>query len=71
MRSRRWRSSGAGGLCRSFEVEPLGHNPVASKGVGSKMVEEAGASGQQIQGRETPGDRQLTPPSSISGLKAS
>ena len=71
MRLRRRPSSGVGVLCRNFELEPLGHDPATSKGVGSKMAEEVGASGHQIRGRATPQVLLVTAPSSISGLKAS
>ena len=62
--------SGAGGLCRSFELGPLG-NDHASKEVGSKMAEGEGAAGRQIQGISTSEDRQLTAPYSISEIRAS
>ena len=44
-RLRRQTSSVVGGFCRNFELKPLGHNLVASKGVGSKMEEVVGAAG--------------------------
>ena len=70
-RSRRRPSAGAGGLCRSFELEPLGHGHAISKGVGSKMAERAVTDGRQSRGQTTPEDHRLTAPSSIYGLKAS
>ena len=69
-RSRRQLLSGAGGLCHSFELGPLG-NDHASKEVGSKMAEGAGAAGLQIQGRSMPEYCQLTAPYSIYGIRAS
>ena len=60
-----------GGLCRNFELEPLGHNLAASKGVGSNMAEVEGAASCQSQGQATPEGSRLTVPSSVSVIEAS
>ena len=60
-----------GGLCRNFELEPLGHDLSASKGVGSNMAEGAVAAGRQSRGQDTPVGSRLTVPSSVSAIEAS
>ena len=62
-RSRRWPSSGAGGLHHSFELGKLGHGHASSREVEYNMAEGAGSAVLQRRGRATTEGRRLTKPS--------